>query len=216
VTSASAGELLRYAPGHRRKPITIGVGAQPSDVAVDDRWVWVANRQDRTVSRVDPETNRVRGTAEVAPGPEALATGEGTTWVASPDAGTLTRLRQDNPLRSPRAVEVDGSPEDLAVFDGELWVVDSGNATLSARSLTDGSQVGAPVSLGGLPVALTSGPEALWVVDAKDGTATRIDPQTREKGDPVPVGERPAAVAVGSGSIWVANAGDGTVSRITP
>jgi DNA-binding beta-propeller fold protein YncE len=63
---------------------------------------------------------------------------------------------------------------------------------------------------------VTSGPEALWVVDAKDGTATRIDPQTRGTGDPVSVGERPAAVAVGSGSIWVANAGDGTVSRITP
>jgi DNA-binding beta-propeller fold protein YncE len=63
---------------------------------------------------------------------------------------------------------------------------------------------------------VTSGPEALWVVDAEDGTATRVDPSTREAGDPVTVGERPAAVAVGSGSIWVANAGSGTVSRITP
>jgi predicted Ser/Thr protein kinase len=215
VTSASTGELLRYAPGHRQEPIRISVGAQPSDVAVDDRWVWVANREDGTVSRVDPETNGVRGTFEVAPGPEAVATGEGATWVASPGAATLIRLRQDAPLRS-RTVEVDGSPEDLAVFDGELWVVDSENGTLSSRSLTDGSGIGEPVALGGLPVAVTSGPEALWVVDAEDGTATRVDPSTREAGDPVTVGERPAAVAVGSGSIWVANAGSGTVSRITP
>jgi serine/threonine protein kinase len=215
VTSASTGELLRYAPGHRQEPIRISVGAQPSDVAVDDRWVWVANREDGTVSRVDPETNRDRGTFEVAPGPEALATGEGATWVASPGAGTLTRLRQDAPQRS-RTVEVDGSPEDLAVFDGELWVVDSEDGTLTSRSLTDGSAIGEPVALGASPVAVTSGPEALWVVDAEDGTATRVDPSNREAGDPVTVGERPAAVAVGSGSIWVANAGSGTVSRITP
>jgi tRNA A-37 threonylcarbamoyl transferase component Bud32 len=216
VTSASRGELLRYAPGHRRKPIVIDVGAQPSDIAVDDRWVWVANREDGTVSQIDPETDRTRATVEVAPRPDALATGEGTIWVASPGAATLTRLRQDAPLRSPRSVEVDGSPEDLTVFDGELWVVDSQKATLTARSLADGSPVGGPVALGGSPVAVTSGPEAVWVVDAEDDTATRIDPQSRDAGDPVSVGERPAAVAVGSGSIWVANAGDGTVSRITP
>jgi serine/threonine protein kinase len=216
VTSASSGELLRYAPGHRRKPIVIDVGAQPSDVAVDDRWVWVANRQDGTVSQVDPETDRVRATAEVAPAPAALTTGEGFAWVASPDAGTLTRLRQDAPLRDPRSVAVQGTPVDLTVFDGELWVIDSQNATLESRSLTDGSPTGTPLAVGDSPAAIASGPEALWVVDAADDTAMRVDPQTREAGEPVAVGKRPAAVAVGSGSIWVANAGSGTVSRITP
>jgi tRNA A-37 threonylcarbamoyl transferase component Bud32 len=216
VTSASRGELLRYAPGHRRKPIEIAVGAQPSDVAVDDRWVWVANREDGSVSQVDPETNRIRSTTDVGDSPEALATGEGITWVASPDTGTLTRLRADAPGRSPRMVELDGAPEDLVVFEGQLWVVDSANATLSERSLNDGAPVGGPLQLGHSPVAVAGGPEALWVADAVDGTATRVDPATRDRGAPVDVGKRPAAVAVGAGSIWVTNAGDGTVSQITP
>ena len=44
-------------------PERIAVGADPSDIAVDDRWVWVANRGSSSVSRVDPYTGSAGETA---------------------------------------------------------------------------------------------------------------------------------------------------------
>ena len=52
--ASGTGELLRFGPGHREVPERIDVGADPSDIAVDERWVWVANHGSSSVSRVDP------------------------------------------------------------------------------------------------------------------------------------------------------------------
>ena len=44
--------------------------------------VWVANRADRTVSRIDPATNEVVGTIEVENAPAGIAVSDGFVWVA--------------------------------------------------------------------------------------------------------------------------------------
>jgi YVTN family beta-propeller protein len=43
--------------------------------------VWVANGQDGTVSRIDPETNQV-GTIHLGYRPTAVAVEQGAIWVA--------------------------------------------------------------------------------------------------------------------------------------
>ena len=59
-------------------PARIHVGADPADIAVDERWVWVANRGNSSVSRVDP-TPAARGR----------------------DRGSLTRRARSPPPRAP-------------------------------------------------------------------------------------------------------------------
>ena len=71
----------RAALGHgrehdRRRP-------RPGAVAVGDGAVWVANRQDATVSRIDRRPTRCTGTITVGRDPVAIAVGDGAVWVAA-------------------------------------------------------------------------------------------------------------------------------------
>ena len=51
-------------------------------VAVGEGSVWVANYEDRTVSRIDSRDGTVVATISVGPYPATLATGVGGVWVA--------------------------------------------------------------------------------------------------------------------------------------
>jgi streptogramin lyase/predicted Ser/Thr protein kinase len=215
ATSSSADQLLRYARGGREEPKTLAVGDEPVDVAVDDRWVWVANGLGSSIVQVDPFTDTIRATTPLPSPPSAVASGEGTVWATSPASGSVTRVRVESPVESARTLELGGAPSDVAIFDGSAWVIDSAAGTLTELELPRGDQTGEPIELGGSPAAIGSGPSALWVVDSENNTAIRIDPDSRDPGEPVEVGRRPRAVAIGAGSVWVANAGDGTVSRLT-
>ena len=53
----------------------IGVGGEPAAVAAGAGAVWVANRADGTVSKIDPETLAVTGVVPVGRGPAAIAAG---------------------------------------------------------------------------------------------------------------------------------------------
>jgi YVTN family beta-propeller protein len=63
---------------------TIAVGDAPASIAVDGNAVWVANRGDGTVSRIDPGTGRVVRTIKVGKGVDGVAAGEGAVWVSVP------------------------------------------------------------------------------------------------------------------------------------
>jgi hypothetical protein len=54
-----AGSLVRVDPATNEVAATIRVGKNPSAVSVGESGVWVASRDDGTVSRIDPSDNRV-------------------------------------------------------------------------------------------------------------------------------------------------------------
>jgi YVTN family beta-propeller protein len=69
------------------------VGDSPTDLAVGEGAVWVANSGDDAVSRIDPATNRVAGRPiPVGDSPEGVAVGEGALWVASSRDDTVSRI----------------------------------------------------------------------------------------------------------------------------
>ena len=53
----------------------------PVSVAVGAGSVWVANRQTRTVQRIDPATNRTIATLRLHNPPVAISVGDGAVWV---------------------------------------------------------------------------------------------------------------------------------------
>ena len=61
--------------------VTIPVGDGPEAVVVGADAVWVANRLDGTVSRIDPQTNEVVETIEVGNAPSGLAFADGRLWL---------------------------------------------------------------------------------------------------------------------------------------
>ena len=218
VASSAAGELLRFGPGHREVPERIAVGDDPADIAVDERWVWVANRGDGSVSRVDPYTGAV-AEAELRDPPSAIAAAEGAVWVASVEGGSLQPIEASSiSAKAPAAggpVGAVAHPSDLVIASGSLWVTDSAAGTLSRLGLGDGAPLAEPLTLGGEPGAIASGLGGLWVADAGAGTVSRLDPNSDDVAA-VDLGNRPQALSVGPKEIWVADAGTGEVSRITP
>ncbi len=44
----------------------------------------------------------------------------------------------------------------------------------------EGPEVSAPIAIGTPPLRLDAGPKAVWVTSEKDGTLTRLDPETGE------------------------------------
>jgi len=81
----------------------------------------------------------------------------------------------------------------------------------------EGPQVSAPIAIGTPPLRLDAGPKAVWVTSEKDGTGTRLDPETGEVvGSPHKLEKGVSGVAVGSKWTWVTNPRRGLLLRIDP
>src|SRR4051812_42413274 len=72
--------------------IAIRVGREPRAVAVDENSVWVANRADGSVLRIDPGTNKVLASIPAGREPYGIAVGAGSVWVANRGDGTVVRI----------------------------------------------------------------------------------------------------------------------------
>ena len=70
----------------------IGVGVDPGALAAGAGAVWVANRADGTVSRIDPRARVVTDTINVGRSPAAVAIDAGGVWVANSGDGTLSKI----------------------------------------------------------------------------------------------------------------------------
>src|SRR5215211_4797057 len=68
------------------------IGSRPVAVAFGGGAVWVANADDSTVSRIDPQTRKVTKSVRVGTDVRDLTTGFGSIWVADGKGGTLTRI----------------------------------------------------------------------------------------------------------------------------
>jgi YVTN family beta-propeller protein len=86
--AAASGWQIRVAtrsspsiPATGRPPQRIEVGDAPTAIAVGADAVWVANRADGTLSRIDPRRNAVDKTIQVGAEPLDLVAGVGAVWV---------------------------------------------------------------------------------------------------------------------------------------
>ncbi len=121
ATDQAQGLLWRIEPGPEPTTRTIDVGRGVTYVSFGDGAPWVGNYVDGTVSRVDPDANRVAVKTAVGT-PQALAVGEGAAWVSvaggtiagklpSPPCGTVADggeapdvlVASDFPLTGPGA-----------------------------------------------------------------------------------------------------------------
>jgi DNA-binding beta-propeller fold protein YncE len=103
----------------------VPVGRDPQDVAIGFGSVWVANRGDGTLSKIDERTGRPQGTIEVGGAPTALAVTVEALVVLDSQGGRVLRI-DPKTRRITDVVRVGGFPTALAVGDGaSLWTVDA-------------------------------------------------------------------------------------------
>jgi YVTN family beta-propeller protein len=99
----------------------IPLGSFPVGVAVGFGSVWVSDRGDDTVRRIDPVTGHIRHVIAVGHIPAGVAVDQGSVWVTSQCTGTLSRIDPAS-NRVVRTIELGHHPFDLVVGRGFAWV----------------------------------------------------------------------------------------------
>jgi branched-chain amino acid transport system substrate-binding protein len=167
------------------------VGKTPSTIAVGEGAVWVLNADDRTISKIDPETKEVEtiGTGGVT---TDLAVGEGAVWVGNGEQGDIASTTSVSRV----------DPDTTSV--GETQVLPSARATLDVRPAGEFRTLGVS--------QLAVGAGAVWAINP-DLSVSRIDPDTGKRVANIPI-EAGAAIAAGKEGVWVIAAGIDETPRV--
>lgn len=214
--------LYRLDPGEPGSaPIRIPAGEAPDDVALDGRYVWVADETGDRAIRVDPDSNSATGSVVIGDEPRSVTTGGGSVWAISAGDATLTRIDPETVEIVGRPLEVGLRPTSVAYGQGRVWVTDNADGTLAAIAAGAASggagRVEETVETGASPRGVAVGLGSVWVASGAEDIVERFDHQSLERiGGPIPVGGNPADIAVGEGAAYTPNFDDGTVSRIVP
>jgi DNA-binding beta-propeller fold protein YncE len=227
--------LVRLDPATGRVVSDVATGIEPGPMAFSGGTLWVVNRGDRTISRVDTRTENA--TRPFAVGSDAIdiaADGEANAWVSAgrplvtwilhPASGTGTAAV---PLDTASiGVPLAGAGAE-AYGAGYVWVIpgprtssrgDDRVALIDVRT----RKLAAAIRLGRETTAIAYGYGAAWIgtYDRRRSTATLavVRPGSAhpefvplERGD----GWGPLAIAVGAGDVWVLTSA-GTVLGIDP
>ncbi|MGZ8693645.1 MAG: adenylate/guanylate cyclase domain-containing protein [Gaiellaceae bacterium] len=199
IIEPSSGDIVGQVP----------VGKTPVDIAAGDGFLWVANLDGGTVSKIDPDSRREED--RVSPGggkPRAISVGAGKVWVANGFSNTLAVLLPDGGVD--HTIELAG-PDDVAASLDAVWVVEGTHREVT-RIDADTYE---PATLAkGEAVAV--GPNGVWV--ANGTKLTRYNPGTLKKVGPSFELRFPATqIAVGAdGVAWVTHQSDDAVSRVDP
>ena len=194
--------------------------------------VWALNNEERTVSRIDPETKEVSETFDTPGVPSELAAGEGALWIGiagggdvsnatvslsrlDPDSGRVTRTVR---LRGDEGVyPVAGAPR-IAVGAGAVWAANPDGSV--SRIDPESGRLVATIEAGSGAWTIAAGREGVWFLGSEGDypdAVTRIDPRTNRVVETIPIAASGLlGVAVGAGSVWAAAGNEGLLWRIEP
>jgi DNA-binding SARP family transcriptional activator/DNA-binding beta-propeller fold protein YncE len=134
-------------------------------IAWASHFLWLANRDENTVSQFDPVTRETLVHINVAAHPVAIAIGAGSVWVAGFSSDAISRIagRQAGLTPVVTTIRVGDGPVALAFDRGTLWVANAGDHTISRIDTTKGT-VTATIELGNVvPTAIAAGAGKVWV-----------------------------------------------------
>lgn len=213
VSSFEGQGLSGINPDTNQVETSIPVGEQADGLAIDtEGGLWVVNRKDAEVWRIDPTTGAVLAMVALDESPSKVAVGEGAVWVVNEGSNTLSQI--DPETLATTTFHVGERPVEVLVAEGNVWVSNHESGTVSRVDPSDGSRT--DIQVGDGPLGLSAGFDSIWVAIKFENMVVRIDPDSLEVIAEIPVGRGPDGVAAGAGAVWVTNSLDGTVSRIDP
>jgi serine/threonine protein kinase/DNA-binding beta-propeller fold protein YncE len=182
------------------------VGLQPGadGVATGAGFVWIANRELDTVTRVNARTRRVEGNPiPVGTEPDSLAAGLGAMWVTNTSDNTVTRLDPGDGTRLGTHM-VGAAPEGILIARGSAWIANGGDGTVTR--LDSGGNETATAPVGTAPVQLAATTDSVWVTVSKDNKIVELgfeDGQPTGREVPIPGTPRGIAYEPVRGELWV-------------
>jgi len=206
---------------------SVRLGGQPYDAVLAAGSVWIADFEGR-VSRLDPETRRVRASVRVGGTPVSIAADGNVVWVMSndsaPDASRSHLIKLD--ARSGKIlarVPVNGYGGRVEAGAGGLWLVPDRHSGALERIDPDSFERTAFVRLGGhategLSGGLSVSGGSVWTHEFKsvleiDGDTGRVLSRVRTGLQPLHFDTQRSLLADRDG-VWVVGPTDGVLMRI--
>jgi len=122
--------VLRIDPGTGATVRRIRVGTNPQDIVAGGDSLWVTNRGDDTVSRIDATSNDVQP-IRVGALPTNIAVRGRWAWVTNAGDNTVTRIDVRASRASADPIPVGLNPGAITAAAGEVWVANVSENTLS-------------------------------------------------------------------------------------
>lgn len=142
--------------------------------------IWVPSGAEGKIARIDPETNEVIATVDVAPNTFFLAFGFDSLWAVSSDERLIQRV--DPATNSVTGTtELGKQPGFLAAGEGGVWVQEQGDGTVAridpeTVKVTGRTKVGETLLYGDID----TGGGIVWLRTTEDQTFVAIDAETLE------------------------------------
>jgi virginiamycin B lyase len=187
------------------------------DFAASDDAVWVSNRSAGSVSRIDPETNKVVQTIVVAKDMcVGLAAGFGGVFAPQCNKKQIARIdAKKNAPGDPIPTPLAALAHSFATGVGSVWVIIDENGTIARLDPVTNAAVAEVYTTPGA-TSIAFGESALWVTSPGKSQVTRINPQTNLIVETIAVAGAPSDVAVGEGAVWTWNQSEKSITRIDP
>jgi YVTN family beta-propeller protein len=159
----------------------VRTGASPQSLAVGGGSLWVANHDERTVTRIDLASGKVVADIPVPSEPHRVAWGAGAAWVGNWHDNSVSRI-------DPQTNRVVASPipigphhaGNLVVGAGSVWVTSdyrmdpAPQDVVVVRIDSQTNRAVETISVGGHPIDVAATEGAIWVSVANPGTVLRI------------------------------------------
>ncbi len=181
----------------------IAVGRNPLDVEEGGGFLWTANADDGTISRIDPASGDVRSYT-VSGVPNALVVDAGAVWVWNYTDG-VTRID----IATGTITTVDtGTPAaigGIAAGGGFIWLTHPDDGTVSRISTATKAAAGTPVKVGKQPVWMEFDNGRLYVSNTGDRSLSVLDGVSgQQMGTPLSLSVTPGGMDIDRGTIYVA------------
>ena len=154
------GVVLKIDPETSRPTASVGVGNFPSAIAAGADSIWVTNRADGTVTRIDARTLTPQ-TIPVGHGPSALSVNDSGAWIANSGDNTVVRVDIATNAVAETADVGDG-PSAVHATDDAVWVANGSDGTVM-RLDPESGDVEKTIEVGGTPTAFASLDDRVWV-----------------------------------------------------
>jgi len=178
VSSFDNGLVARFDPAVGKIVEQVGVGGNPTAIAVGDQGgIWAAIFNTGELVRIDPATFTISDRIPVGAGPVGIALSPGTVWVANHDEGTIAEVSiAERKVIS--TIDVGEGPTELLVDSGSLWVAVTGAGDLLQIDVATGKIVTRTplggVARGGGPTGISAGAGSIWVAIEGEQSVVRV------------------------------------------
>jgi virginiamycin B lyase len=204
-------------PSKLAEPVKIdsGVGSAVPAVAANADSVWILSDDKTTLSRVDPDHNKIVSELRLPAGCNSLTFGETALWVTCPAENRVLRINPETTMVEKR-IEVSAQPTALAIGESSLWVLCLKEGKIEridpkTNKVSKTIETGVTGSATG---GIAFGQGSIWVT-LPGFPITRIDPAS-EKVIQQFWGAGGGVIQFGLGSVWLTNVHEGTLWRIDP